>query len=125
MGCLFSICWIIKYSLYLIYLHVHHFQEGKERQREEGGQERDVLQLGQTRATPQLRPERHGSRNAARVCRNLQYGTRAQTQRALQSNTLTIQVAIEYYINEDPRKANHFQKKLTSLLTHPHTLDLI
>lgn len=36
-----------------------------------------------------------------------------------------MQVAIEYYVNEDPRKANHFQKKLTSLLTHPYTLELI
>lgn len=34
-------------------------------------------------------------------------------------------IAIEYYINEDPRKANHFQKKLTSLLTNPYTLNLI
>ena len=35
------------------------------------------------------------------------------------------EIAIEYYINEDPRKANHFQKKLTSLLTNPYTLNLI
>ena len=35
------------------------------------------------------------------------------------------QIAIEYYVNEDPRKAIHFQKKLTSLLTHPYTLELI
>lgn len=32
---------------------------------------------------------------------------------------------MEFYINEDPRKANHFQKKLATLLTHPHTLQLI
>lgn len=36
-----------------------------------------------------------------------------------------MQIAIEYYINEDPRKANHFQKKLTALLTNPYTLELI
>ena len=36
-----------------------------------------------------------------------------------------LQIAIEYYVNEDPRKANHFQKKLASLLTHPYTLELI
>ncbi len=36
-----------------------------------------------------------------------------------------MQIAIEYYVNEDPRKANHFQKKLTGLLAHPYTLELI
>lgn len=34
-------------------------------------------------------------------------------------------VAIEYYINEDPKKANHFQRKLTSMLANPQTLEVI
>lgn len=34
-------------------------------------------------------------------------------------------MAIEYYINHDPRKMLHFQRKLTSLLTHPNTLQAI
>ena len=35
------------------------------------------------------------------------------------------QIAIEYYINIDSRKASHFQRKLTSLLTNPYTLEII
>ena len=38
---------------------------------------------------------------------------------------IIMQIAIEYYINVDQRKANHFQRKLTTLLTHPHTLEMI
>jgi phosphomannomutase len=34
-------------------------------------------------------------------------------------------MAIEYYISHDPRKMQHFQRKLTSLLTHPNTLQAI
>ena len=34
-------------------------------------------------------------------------------------------LAVEYYINFDPKKAAHFQKKLTNLLTSPKTLQLI
>lgn len=34
-------------------------------------------------------------------------------------------MAVEYYINVDAKKANHFQKKLTNLLTNPITLQLI
>lgn len=33
-------------------------------------------------------------------------------------------LAIEYYIHEDPKKAKHFQRKLTSLLSNPQTLSL-
>ena len=32
--------------------------------------------------------------------------------------------AIEFYVHEDPKKAKHFQRKLTSLLSNPHTLQL-
>lgn len=34
-------------------------------------------------------------------------------------------VAIEHYVHEDPKKANHFQRKLTSLLSNPQTLSVI
>ncbi len=34
-------------------------------------------------------------------------------------------LAVEYYIHEDPKKANHFQRKLTSLLSNPNTLNVI
>ena len=34
-------------------------------------------------------------------------------------------LAVEYYIYEDPKKANHFQRKLTSLLSNPNTLNVI
>lgn len=33
--------------------------------------------------------------------------------------------AIEYYIHEDPKKIQHFQRKLTSLLSNPQTLQVI
>lgn len=32
--------------------------------------------------------------------------------------------AIEYYIHQDPKKAKHFQRKLTGLLSNPQTLSL-
>jgi hypothetical protein len=32
---------------------------------------------------------------------------------------------VEYFVNVDTKKAAHFQKKLTSLLTSPKTLQLI
>jgi len=32
---------------------------------------------------------------------------------------------VEYYINVDAKKAQHFQRKLSNLLTHPRTLILI
>ena len=35
------------------------------------------------------------------------------------------QIGIEYYVNIDPKKAQHFQRKLTTLLTNPQTLDII
>lgn len=34
-------------------------------------------------------------------------------------------LAIEYYVHEQPKKANHFQRKLTSLLSNPQTLTVI
>jgi hypothetical protein len=34
-------------------------------------------------------------------------------------------MAVEYYSNEEPKKANHFKKKLTRLLTSPITIDII
>jgi hypothetical protein len=34
-------------------------------------------------------------------------------------------LAVEYYIHEQPKKANHFQRKLTSLLSNPQTLNVI
>jgi hypothetical protein len=34
-------------------------------------------------------------------------------------------IAVEYYIHEDPKKAGHFQRKLTSLLSNPQTLSVI
>ncbi len=34
-------------------------------------------------------------------------------------------LGVEYYIHEDPKKANHFQRKLTSLLSNPNTLNII
>jgi hypothetical protein len=34
-------------------------------------------------------------------------------------------LAVEYYIHEDPKKAAHFQRKLTSLLSNPQTLTVI
>jgi hypothetical protein len=34
-------------------------------------------------------------------------------------------LAVEYYIHEDPKKAAHFQRKLTSLLSNPQTLNVI
>lgn len=36
-----------------------------------------------------------------------------------------MQVGIDYYIRHDPRKAQHFQKKLRLLLSDPQTLTLI
>lgn len=36
-----------------------------------------------------------------------------------------MQIGVEYYINVDPKKAQHFQRKLANLLTHPRTLSLI
>jgi hypothetical protein len=33
--------------------------------------------------------------------------------------------AIEHHLNDDPRKLQHFQRKLTALLTHPNTLQAI
>jgi hypothetical protein len=33
--------------------------------------------------------------------------------------------AIEHHLNGDPRKLQHFQRKLTALLTHPNTLQAI
>lgn len=34
-------------------------------------------------------------------------------------------MAVEYFVNVDPKKATHFQKKLANLLTNPKTLQLI
>lgn len=34
-------------------------------------------------------------------------------------------LAVEYYIHEDPKKANHFQRKLTSMLSNPQTLNVM
>ena len=34
-------------------------------------------------------------------------------------------VAVEYYIHEDPKKAGHFQRKLTTLLSNPQTLKIM
>lgn len=34
-------------------------------------------------------------------------------------------LAVEYYIHEDPTKARHFQRKLTSLLSNPSTISVI
>ena len=34
-------------------------------------------------------------------------------------------MAIEYYANNDTKKAEHFHRKLTSLLTNPNTLDIM
>lgn len=36
-----------------------------------------------------------------------------------------MQIAIEYYANIDIKKSEHFQRKLTSLLTNPNTIDVI
>lgn len=38
---------------------------------------------------------------------------------------VSMQIAIEYYIHEDARKALYFQKKLATLLADPQTLKLI
>lgn len=35
------------------------------------------------------------------------------------------QTAVEYFVSVDTKKATHFQKKLTHLLTNPRTLQLI
>jgi hypothetical protein len=37
----------------------------------------------------------------------------------------SIQIGIDYYIQYEPRKAQHFQKKMTKLLADPATLNLI
>jgi hypothetical protein len=34
-------------------------------------------------------------------------------------------LAIEYYIHQDSKKANHFQRKLTNLLSNKQTLEVI
>lgn len=34
-------------------------------------------------------------------------------------------MAIEYYATTDNKKAEHFHRKLTALLTNPNTIDII
>ena len=36
-----------------------------------------------------------------------------------------MQIAIEYYATVHQKKAEHFHRKLTSLLTNPNTIDVI
>lgn len=36
-----------------------------------------------------------------------------------------MQIAIEHYATADQKKAEHFHRKLTSLLTNPNTIDVI
>jgi len=36
-----------------------------------------------------------------------------------------MQIAIDYYIQFDPKKAQHFQRKMIRLLADPDTLTLI
>lgn len=88
-------------------------------------QKTDLFPGRKTRTTSQFRSKSHGPRDATGICRDFQHGTSTQTQRDVQGTRFVMQIAIEYYVNEDPRKANHFQKKLTGLLAHPYTLELI
>jgi hypothetical protein len=106
------------------------FQKGREGEGEdEGGSGGVGAGDGRVRgggsASGQLRAVRDGTRDAVVVRGDVQHGTGAATQRHVPRTSPRTQIAIEYYINEDPRKANHFQKKLTTLLTHPYTLELI